>query len=78
MVTTARLFRLWMDALIVLIVSAILRMCLDCSAVVALMNTHSCSRLLLVAALIVASFSAMDVAKTVVSDYSAKYRLNGC
>lgn len=66
-VTTARLeaLRLWMHALIVLIVSVILRMCLDCSAVVALMNTHSHLRLLLVAALIVASFSVMDVAKTV-------------
>ena len=58
-------FRLWMDVLIVLIVSAMFNICLACSEVVALMNSHLCSRFLLVLMLSVTTFSAMDIANTV-------------
>ena len=39
--------RLWMEALIALMVSDMLTMCLDCLVVVALMNSHSCSMLMM-------------------------------
>ena len=54
-------FRLWIEVLIALIMSAILSKCLNCSEVVALINLHSCLRLSLEVVLSAISFSEMDV-----------------
>ena len=58
-------FRLWMAILTKLIVSEMLRISLDCSVVVALINSHSLSRLLLVFALSAVSLTEMAVAISV-------------
>ena len=48
-----------------LIVSEMLRMCLDCSVVVALMNLHSCLRLVLFVTLSIVSLLDTAVAISV-------------
>ena len=58
-------FRLWMDVLIVLIVSAMFNIYLACSEVVALMNLHLHLRFLLVLTLSMTTFSVMDIANAV-------------
>ena len=54
-------FRLWIEVLIDLIVSAMLSKCLDCSEVVGLINLHLHSRLLLEVVLSAISFSEIVV-----------------
>ena len=54
-------FRLWIDVLIDLIVSAMLSKCLDCSKAVALMNLYSHLRLSLLVVLSAISFSEIVV-----------------
>ena len=58
-------FRLWMAVLTELIMSEMLKISLDCSVVVALINSHSLSRLLLVFALSAVSLMEMAVAISV-------------